>query len=247
MTFSFPRAALAAVAVGVLALSACSGDATGAGAAAEDTGATTLKLWHYESANGAMGAAWDKAIEIFKKEHPGVTVEFERKAFEQIQQNAGMILNSDRGPRPHGVQQGQRDGRAAGLTGPAHRPDRRGAEARLGQEAEPQPPDHRQVRRQGRHGWQHLVRRAQLRRVRDGLLQQGPLHEERRQAPHHVRRARVGPGGLQGQGNRRSRHVRRRVPRRPALLPARALQGRPLVRRQLPALQGRGRLHTPTR
>ena len=78
MTFSLPRAALAALAVGVLALSACSGDATGAGAAAEDTGATTLKLWHYESANGAMGVAWDKAIEIFKKEHPGVTVEFER-------------------------------------------------------------------------------------------------------------------------------------------------------------------------
>ncbi|GAA2157396.1 raffinose/stachyose/melibiose transport system substrate-binding protein [Humibacillus xanthopallidus] len=100
MTFSFPRVALAAVAVGVLALSACSGDATGAGAgsSAEDTGATTLKLWHYESANGAMGAAWDKAIEIFKKEHPGVTVEFERKAFEQIQQNAGMILNSTEGP-----------------------------------------------------------------------------------------------------------------------------------------------------
>ena len=98
MTFSFPRVALAAVAVGVLALSACSGDASGAGAGAQDTGATTLKLWHYESANGAMGAAWDKAIEIFKKEHPGVTVEFERKAFEQIQQNAGMILNSDQAP-----------------------------------------------------------------------------------------------------------------------------------------------------
>ena len=98
MTFSFPRVALAAVAVGVLALSACSGDASGAGAGAQDTGATTLKLWHYESANGAMGTAWDKAIEIFKKEHPGVTVEYERKAFEQIQQNAGMILNSAEGP-----------------------------------------------------------------------------------------------------------------------------------------------------
>ena len=45
-----------------------------------------------------MGVAWDKAIEIFKKEHPGVKVEFERKAFEQIQQNAGMILNSEEGP-----------------------------------------------------------------------------------------------------------------------------------------------------
>ena len=45
-----------------------------------------------------MGIAWDKAIEIFKTEHPGVTVDFERKAFEQIQQNAGMIISSDEGP-----------------------------------------------------------------------------------------------------------------------------------------------------
>jgi raffinose/stachyose/melibiose transport system substrate-binding protein len=64
----------------------------------QSSGATTLKLWHYESANSAMGIAWDKAIEVFKSEHPGVTVTFERKAFEQIQQNAGMILNSDEGP-----------------------------------------------------------------------------------------------------------------------------------------------------
>jgi raffinose/stachyose/melibiose transport system substrate-binding protein len=64
----------------------------------ESSGATTLKLWHYESANGAMGIAWDKAIEVFKAEHPGVTVKFERKAFEQVQQNAGMILSSDEGP-----------------------------------------------------------------------------------------------------------------------------------------------------
>ena len=45
-----------------------------------------------------MGIAWDKAIEIFKAEHPGVEVQFERKAFEQIQQNAGMIINSSEGP-----------------------------------------------------------------------------------------------------------------------------------------------------
>jgi raffinose/stachyose/melibiose transport system substrate-binding protein len=70
----------------------------GCGDDGESSGATTLKLWHYESANGAMGVAWDKAIEIFKAEHPGVTVQFERKAFEQIQQNAGMILNSEEGP-----------------------------------------------------------------------------------------------------------------------------------------------------
>ncbi|WP_307825079.1 ABC transporter substrate-binding protein [Micromonospora qiuiae] len=72
-------------------LAACGGNG-------DDSAAGVLKLWHYESANSAMGVAWDRAIEIFKDEHPGVEVRFERKAFEQIQQNAGMIINSSEGP-----------------------------------------------------------------------------------------------------------------------------------------------------
>jgi raffinose/stachyose/melibiose transport system substrate-binding protein len=75
--------------------------ATGLTACGDDAGdgeANVLKLWHYESENSAMGIGWDRAIEIFEEEHPGVEVRFERKAFEQIQQNAGMIINSDEGP-----------------------------------------------------------------------------------------------------------------------------------------------------
>jgi len=60
--------------------------------------ATVLKLWHYEPPNSAMGIAWKQAIANFEKSHPGVTVKFEEKGFEQIQQNAGMILNSDEAP-----------------------------------------------------------------------------------------------------------------------------------------------------
>ncbi|WP_112237901.1 ABC transporter substrate-binding protein [Kribbella monticola] len=96
----FPRTMISAGAAIVslaLVLAGCgsSGDDNDSGS---DTGTGTLKLWHYESANGAMGKAWDKAIEVFKTEHPGVTVQFERKAFEQIQQNASMILASDQAP-----------------------------------------------------------------------------------------------------------------------------------------------------
>jgi raffinose/stachyose/melibiose transport system substrate-binding protein len=58
----------------------------------------TLRLWHYEGPNSAMGIAWDRAIEIFEDSHPGVTVEFEEKGFEQIQDTAQMVLNSDDGP-----------------------------------------------------------------------------------------------------------------------------------------------------
>ena len=80
-----------------LALAACSSGGDEGGTDGGGTEDQTLKLWHYESENGAMGIAWDEAIKIFEEE-TGATVEFERKAFEQIQQTAGMVLSSDEGP-----------------------------------------------------------------------------------------------------------------------------------------------------
>lgn len=86
------RATAAAVAVAAaLSMTACGGDA-------DSSSGQTLKLWHYEAANSAMGIAWDEAIRIFEKENPGVEVEFERKAFEQIQDTANMVLSSDEAP-----------------------------------------------------------------------------------------------------------------------------------------------------
>jgi raffinose/stachyose/melibiose transport system substrate-binding protein len=84
---------LAASALALLApLTACGGSGT-----AEGDG-KTLRLWHYEDKDGALGKAWAAAIAEFKKTHPDVKVVFEQKTFEQIQQNAGMILNSDKAP-----------------------------------------------------------------------------------------------------------------------------------------------------
>ncbi|WP_189082365.1 ABC transporter substrate-binding protein [Mangrovihabitans endophyticus] len=85
-------AAAAALLVASLGLAGC-GDS-----GSDGSDATTLTLWHYEGPTSAMGIAWNKAIEEFKAAHPGVTVKFEEKSFEQIQQNAGMILNSDSAP-----------------------------------------------------------------------------------------------------------------------------------------------------
>jgi raffinose/stachyose/melibiose transport system substrate-binding protein len=65
---------------------------------ADNATPTTLTLWHYEGPTSAMGIAWSEAIKQFQSSHPGVTVKFEQKGFEQIQQNAGMILNSDDAP-----------------------------------------------------------------------------------------------------------------------------------------------------
>ncbi|WBB95100.1 extracellular solute-binding protein [Solwaraspora sp. WMMA2080] len=82
----------AALTATALTLSAC-------GADADDSGdGSTLRLWHYEGVNSAMGIAWAEAIKQFEASHPGVTVVYEEKGFEQIRQNAGMILNSDEGP-----------------------------------------------------------------------------------------------------------------------------------------------------
>ncbi len=59
---------------------------------------TVLKIWHYESPDGAMGAAWQAAMDQFQELHPEVTIEFESRGFEEIRQTAPMILNSDEVP-----------------------------------------------------------------------------------------------------------------------------------------------------
>lgn len=70
----------------------------GCGEDADDGGGKVLRLWHYEGANSAMGIAWAEAIKQFEASHPGVKVLFEEKGFEQIRQNASIILNSDEAP-----------------------------------------------------------------------------------------------------------------------------------------------------
>jgi raffinose/stachyose/melibiose transport system substrate-binding protein len=85
-------AALAAVTAAGLALSGCS---TGGG---DDGGdGQTLKLWHYEGSDSAMGKAWAEAIKIFEDE-TGAKVEFEEKSFEQIQKTASQVLDTDAAP-----------------------------------------------------------------------------------------------------------------------------------------------------
>ncbi|MFJ4617765.1 extracellular solute-binding protein [Streptomyces sp. NPDC088812] len=86
--------ATAAVALaGALLLASCGGSGDGGSADAH-----TLRLWHYEAPNSAMGVAWAEAVKEFEAQHPGVKVEFEEKSFEQIQKTAPMVLNSSDAP-----------------------------------------------------------------------------------------------------------------------------------------------------
>ncbi|MGY1552985.1 ABC transporter substrate-binding protein [Microbacterium sp. A588] len=83
--------AIAAFTAAGLTLSGCS---AGGG---DDGDGQTLKLWHYEGADSAMGKAWAEAISIFEDE-TGATVEFEEKSFEQIQKTASQVLDTDAAP-----------------------------------------------------------------------------------------------------------------------------------------------------
>ncbi len=88
---------IAAVAALPLALAACSSggsDDTAGDASTEKS----LTIWHYESDDSAMGQAWNKAIEIFKSEHAGVTVTVEHQTFEAIQKNAKIVLTGAKVP-----------------------------------------------------------------------------------------------------------------------------------------------------
>lgn len=85
------RLLVAAVAA-LMAVAGCGGGADDA------SDGKTLKLWHYEGPDSAMGVAWAEAIKQFEASHPGVKVEFEEKGFEQIQKTAPMVLNSDDAP-----------------------------------------------------------------------------------------------------------------------------------------------------
>lgn len=91
----------------VILLSACSSPAAttqapAAPAAGEATqpaaapaGGTTLRFWHWEGEATAQSLSWQMAMDKFKEKHPDVTIEFERKTFDGMQQNAQMVLNSE--------------------------------------------------------------------------------------------------------------------------------------------------------
>jgi len=89
-------AAVVATAAVAAALTGCSGGASGSGGDTNGEG-KTLRLWHYEGADSAMGKAWAEAIKVFEKE-TGAKVEFEEKSFEQIRSTASQVLNSDQAP-----------------------------------------------------------------------------------------------------------------------------------------------------
>ncbi|HET6188611.1 MAG TPA: extracellular solute-binding protein [Trebonia sp.] len=79
---------------GLVALAGCLAACGSSGGGTSSSASNVLKVWWYEGNGSAYQIAWDQAISDFKKQHPGVTVQFSLKSFNQMQQNASMILNS---------------------------------------------------------------------------------------------------------------------------------------------------------
>lgn len=61
---------------------------------ASDSG-RVFKIWHYETEDSAMSIAWEDALADFQAMHPDVTIQFERKTFEQMVETSRMILNTN--------------------------------------------------------------------------------------------------------------------------------------------------------
>jgi raffinose/stachyose/melibiose transport system substrate-binding protein len=94
MMFRFRKtsALAAALAAGLSGMAAC-----GTSGAPSSSG-KVLKIWWYESPGSAYYIAWSQAIKDFEKAHPGVKVQFSEKSFNQMQQTAPLVFNSNNVP-----------------------------------------------------------------------------------------------------------------------------------------------------
>jgi raffinose/stachyose/melibiose transport system substrate-binding protein len=91
-------AVVAVAATAAVVLAGCGGGSAESASSSGSGDGKSLNVWWYESSDSAMGIAWNKALEEFKAAHPDVTVNFELKSWDQIQQSGSMVLNSDSTP-----------------------------------------------------------------------------------------------------------------------------------------------------
>lgn len=95
------RIVAAGIAIGMLALAACSsntaGSATASASAAPDYSGQTLNVLQYEGAESAMLKGWQAAADALEKE-TGATVNITTTSFEDINSTASQLLNSSDAP-----------------------------------------------------------------------------------------------------------------------------------------------------
>ena len=179
-----------------------------------------------------MGMAWDQAIKKFEADAPGRQGEVrgeglradpaDRRRWSSTPTRRPDIMEYNKGNATAGLLSKQ--GLLTDLSD-------RGHQARLGQAAQPQPADHRQVRRQGRHGLAasgtacpNYGEYVMVYYNKDMFEKYGVAGAD------HARRVHRGDGHVrQARASRPLAIGRRRVPGPAALLPARA-EPRPTAR-----------------
>lgn len=81
---------------------------TACGSGAED--GKSLKILQYEDPTSAQGKGWKHALELFKKKHPDVTVDFQQTSFDAVRQNAKITLAGNDVPDVIEFNKGNADG-----------------------------------------------------------------------------------------------------------------------------------------
>lgn len=102
-TSRFARRTIAAGVSAALALTALVGCSSASG------GEDTFTILQYEGKTSAQYLAWQKAVEIFKKEHPGVKVEFNSTSFDSMQKNGKLLLSGNKVPDVVEINKGNAD------------------------------------------------------------------------------------------------------------------------------------------
>lgn len=78
-----------AAAMAALGLTGCGGSSSGGNSGG------TFTVLQYEDPSSAQGQGWARALEIFKERHPDVTVDYQTTSFDNMRQNAQILLSSD--------------------------------------------------------------------------------------------------------------------------------------------------------
>jgi raffinose/stachyose/melibiose transport system substrate-binding protein len=96
-------AAAAAIAVATAGLVGCSSGGSG------DAG-KTFTILQYEDPKTAQGQGWQLAVDMFKKKHPDVKVDFQTTSFDAVRKNAKLVLGGNKVPDVVEFNKGNADG-----------------------------------------------------------------------------------------------------------------------------------------
>ncbi|MBO0981522.1 ABC transporter substrate-binding protein [Microbacterium sp. SD291] len=98
------------VAVGIAAAAVAATSLVACGSSDDAAGGDTFTILQYENPETAQGQGWQLALEIFKKKHPDVKVDFQTTSFDAMRQNAKITLTGDDVPDVIEFNKGNADG-----------------------------------------------------------------------------------------------------------------------------------------